>query len=127
MSVSVRTWLEGQLKPVLPASWRIIPNQRIPETIDRITVMLSFTRIERLPEAPIGSLKNYVTITVADPHQDLVKAENALDDAVNELCTALDGLSDQLLWTGASKVLVKDLYWGWDITVEIITEKEEES
>lgn len=123
MSVSVRTFLETELKPLLPAGWRIIPNQRIPETIDRVTVFFAVTRIESLPEAPLGSLKNYVTVTVASPHQDQVKAENALDANVLKLCTALDG-HKSIRWTGADKVLVKDPYIGWDITVEITTEKE---
>lgn len=123
MSVSVRQFLETQLTPLLPTSWRIIPNQRLPETIDRVTVFFSVTRIESLAEAPIGSLKNFVTITVASPNKDMVRAENALDKNVLTLCTALDGHKD-MHWTDAEKVLVKDPYWGWDIRVEIITEKE---
>lgn len=123
MSVSVRQFLEAQLTPLLPTTWRIIPNQRLPETIDRVTVFFSVTRIESLAEAPIGSLKNFVTITVASPNKDVVRAENALDKNVLTLCTALDGHKN-IRWTGADKVLVKDPYWGWDIHTEITTEKE---
>lgn len=123
MSVSVRQFLEDQLTPLLPTTWRIIPNQRIPETIDRTTVFFSLTRIESLAEAPIGSLKNYLTITVASPNKDVVRAENALDKNVLTLCTALD-THERIRWNDAEKVLVKEAYWGWDIRVEIITEKE---
>lgn len=123
MSASVRDYLDGELTPLLPATWKLIPNQRMPETIDGITVVLKHLKIERLPEAPIGSLKNSVTITVADPHQDQVTAEDALDDSVLTLITALDGHSN-ILWTGADKVLVNNTYLGWDITVEVNTEKE---
>jgi len=122
-SQSVREWLEDQLTPELPEGWRFIPNQRMAATIDRITVVLKHTDIERLPEAPLGTLRNTVVLTVADPHEDQVRAENELDDAVLELCTAIDGLPN-INWTRASKVLVNDTYLGWDITLTVISGKE---
>lgn len=123
MSVSVRDYLTAELTPLLPSTWKIIANQRVPETFDTVAVILKHLHIETLAEAPIGSLRNRVLITIADPHTDQVRAENALDEAVLELCTALDGHS-RIIWTGADKVLVTDTYLGWDITVEVITEKE---
>lgn len=122
-ATTVRAWLVDQLTPVLPAKWRLIENQRMPETIDRITVVLKHTTIERLPEAPIGQLRHTVILTVVDPHQDAVKAENALDQSVIELVTAIDGLQ-YVNWTGAAKVAVTDTYLGWDITLTAITGKE---
>jgi len=123
VSASVRSYLEAELKPLLPTTWRIIPNQRIPETIDRVTVALKVDRIEKLPEAPLGNLRNTVILTVADPHKDQVRAENALDDAVLNVLTALDGHSN-IDWTLAQKVLATETYLGWDITLTVITSKE---
>ena len=122
-SQSVREWLQAQLRSELPEGWKFIPNQRMAATIDRITVVLKHTDIERLPEAPLGNLRNTVVLTVADPHEDQVRAENELDDAVLELCTAIDGLPN-INWTRASKVLVNDTYLGWDITLTVISGKE---
>lgn len=120
---SLRDWIDEQLTPLLPDAWSLIPNQRIPETINATTVVLKHLKIERLEEAPLGQLRNTVTLTVADPHQDQVTAENELDESVLTLCTALDALP-KLNWTGAEKVLVSDTYLGWDITLTVITSKE---
>lgn len=121
-NLPVRAWLQQQLEPLLPAKWRIIPNQSMPQTIDRPTLIIKHLEMERLEEAPLGSLRHQITITVADPHEDQVKAEDALDDEVLQLCTALDALSG-LTWTGAKKVAVRDPYIGWDITLTVISTK----
>jgi len=122
-SQSVREWLTEQITPLLDDSWRILPNQRMPATIDRITVVVKYTAMERLAEAPQTHLRNTVTLTIADPHEDQVKAEDALDDAVLALCTVLDSLP-RIGWTGAQKVLVNETYLGWDITLTVISGKE---
>jgi len=123
MSVSVRAYVEAQIKPLLPAEWKFIPNQTMPETISQTVVIVKHSRIEKLPAAPIGHLQNTVTLTIVDPHADEVKAENALDDSVLELLTAIDG-HERINWSLAEKVAVKDPYIGWDITLTVITEKE---
>lgn len=94
----------------------------MPQTIEGITVVLKHSQMERLAEAPQGSLRNTVVLTVVDPHEDQTAAENALDDSVLELVTAIDTLP-KINWTNAEKVLV-DPYLGWDITLTVITEKE---
>jgi hypothetical protein len=119
---TVREWLEGQLTALLPDGWKIIPNQKTPQTIDVTTVVVKLTTIEPLAEAPAGSLSNGAVITIADPHKDDVAAENALDDSVLALCTALDALAG-ITWSKAQKVLVNDTYLGWDITCSILSTK----
>jgi hypothetical protein len=118
----VREFLAAQLTTLLPGTWKLIPNQRMPETIDKTTVVVKLTTIEPLAEAPAGTLSNGAVITVADPHQDDVTAENALDDAVLELCTAIDAVPG-MTWTKAEKVLVGQSYLGWDITASILSKK----
>ncbi len=122
---TVRDYLTRTLKPLLPADWRFIPNQRMPETISVVTAVVKHTRIEPLAAAPIGNANNTVVLTVASPpNQDNVKAEIALDDAVIAVVTAVDGL-DTVGWTLAEKVEVnKGKYLGWDITLTVITSKE---
>jgi hypothetical protein len=121
---SVREWLQQKLTPLIPPEWAFIPNQKIPETISKVTVFLTLTEIEPLPEAPTGSLSNSVTLTVVSVHEDQVKAENALDDHVLELCTALSGHA-QIIWTNAKKVGDLGPYTGWDVSLKVITRKED--
>lgn len=120
--IPVRVWLENTIKPLLPAGWRIKPNQVDPNTIDRVTVIFKFTEFVALSEAPVGHLQCEVVLTIIDPQSDLVKAENSLDDAVLELVTALD-FAKGLRWTRAAKVLAYEKYLGWDITTQIISRK----
>jgi hypothetical protein len=121
-SQTVREWLQATLTPLIPTAWAFIPNQKLPETIARVTVFLTLKEIEPLPEAPTSTLRNTITLTIVSPLQDEVKAENALDDDVLALVTALDG-HPRMTWSKATKVLVRDPYIGWDITLAVISAK----
>lgn len=123
MSVSVRDYLAAELAPLLLVGWKVIPEQRMPDTIKSTTVVLKHLSIEKLAEAPAGHLRNEVVLTVATPHEDIAKAENALDDAVVKLLSTLDG-HKTINWASAKKAQVTDAYLGWDITLTVITEKE---
>lgn len=124
MSASVRAYLEAELAPLLDEGWGIIPEQRFPETITKITVVLNHTSIEKLSEAPFGNLRNHVTLTVADPHEDVAASEDALDDAVVTLLSVIDR-HKSINWTEAKKVKVSDAYRGWDITLTVLTNPED--
>jgi hypothetical protein len=117
---SVRDLLVEAL--TFPAGWAVIPEQRIPGTLSQTTVILKHSRIEKLDEAPIGHLRNTVTLTVVDPHTDQSLAENELDDAVLALITSLDG-HPWINWSLAEKVAVRDPYIGWDVTLTVVTQK----
>lgn len=101
--MSVREWLDENLKPLLPEGWRWVPYQRNVDTLDAVTVIWKQSRIVPLDEAPLGAVRVEGTLTVCTPHQDIARAEEALDDAVTDLCSALDGL-DGIAWTSAQKV-----------------------
>ena len=120
---TVRSDLDALLAPKLPAGWKIIPHQTVPETLHTITVVLKHYKLEKLPEAPQRHLTNYFTLTVASPLTTVAKAEDDLDDAVLELVTAIDTLAS-VDWTEATKVLVNDSYIGWDISLTVITQPE---
>lgn len=121
MSSNVRAYLVEQLN--LPAGWKVIPEQRFPETISATTVILQHTRIEPLPAAPIGHLRHEVTLSVLSPFTDIAKAEDDLDDAVAAIITNLDG-HDQISWTAAEKTTHNDSYGAWNITLTVISSKE---
>ena len=123
MSDSVRAYLIEQLD--LPDDWTVIPEQRFPETIAKTTVVLQHTRIERMAEAPLGHLRNEVVLSVLDPHTDIASAEDALDDAIVALLSAIDAHST-IAWTGAEKVIHREAYPAWNITLSVITSKLDE-
>lgn len=105
----------------LPPAWRQVPEQRIPATIDRPTVILKHARVEKLREAPIGQLRHEVILAVFVPNRDLARAEDELDVAITEIIAALDG-HPTLNWTEAEKVVTPDgQFPGWEITLTVLT------
>lgn len=113
----VRGWLDENLAPLLPAGWRWVPEQRNLDTLDAVTVIWKQSRIMPLDAAPLGAVRVEGTLTVATPHTDIARAEEALDDAVIELCGALDGL-DGTAWTEAQKVVLGETGpLGYDISI----------
>lgn len=120
----LRAWFSSQVRPLLPASWRYIPNQDTPQTITVVTVVYKLLELEKLPEAPVGHLRPSITLTVLSPHEDDVKAENALDNDVITTLTALDA-HPTLSWSSCRKVRdQKTDRLAWDITLTAITTKE---
>ncbi|MGP6170624.1 hypothetical protein ACTU6V_05385 [Microbacterium sp. A204] len=118
---ALRAWFSSQIKPLLPAGWRYIPNQDTPAQITVVTVVYKLLEIEPLAEAPIGSNRNTIVLTVLSPHEDDVKAEDALDNDVIDMVTALDGHA-KIAWSRAQKVRdPKTDRLAWDITVSVIT------
>ena len=122
---SLRGALAEHLVPLLPAGWKFIPNQRVPETLNQITVVLKYVSLERLQEAPKRHLSNRLILTIATPLGDTALAENELDDAVIELTSALDE-NNRITWTKADKVLVNDRYLGWDISLTMTSQPTKE-
>lgn len=105
----------------LPPEWKQVAEQRIPSTIDRPTVVLKHSRVEKLKEAPIGQLRHEVILAVFVPNRDLARAEDELDSAITEIIAALDGHST-LNWTEAEKVVTPDgQFPGWEITLSVLT------
>lgn len=122
---TLRAWFSAQLKPLLPSTWRYIPNQMTPATITVPTLVYKLLEIEPLPEAPLGALRHRIVLTLLSPNEDDVKAEDALDNDVIALITALDPHST-IAWETARKVRdEKTSRLGWDITVTTITTKKE--
>ena len=121
VSDNLRSWFSSQIKPLLPSGWRYIPNQKTPETVTVPTLVFKLMELEPLPEAPRGSLSAGIVLTLICPLVDDVKAEDALDDDVLALMTALDG-HRHISWKSARKVRdsVTDRL-SWDLNVSAIT------
>lgn len=125
-----RRWITDQLKPVLPRRWTLAPYIRKPDELDGVTVVVHLQKIERLPEAPLGSQVATYLVTVVDPAQDWSQADAALDDEIVDLIAALDSVRNEsglpiLRWTSADRNTWNDTYLAFDISVTaIITPKE---
>lgn len=118
---NVRAYILGELD--LPEGWRQIDEQRVPDVIDRETVIVKHSRVEKLPEAPIGHLRHEAILGVFVPNRDLARAENRLDEAVTELLAVIDG-HPQINWSSAEKVVTPgNQYPGWEINLTVITSK----
>lgn len=125
-----RRWVLDVLKPNLPRRWTLAPYIRKPDDLDGITVIVHLQKIERLPEAPLGSQIATYLVTIVDPAQDWSQADANLDDEIVDLISALDLVRNQeglpvLRWTSADRNTWNDTYLAFDITVTaIITPKE---
>ena len=120
MSDNVREYVLNQLP--IPAEWRSIDVQRIPDVIERETVIVKHARIEKLPEAPNGHLRNEVILAVFIPNRDLARAENRLDLAVLDLIGMIDK-HPYINWSEAEKVITPNgAYPGWEISLTVNTE-----
>lgn len=120
--MSVRSWLQDAL--AVPSKWVWISEQRIPSTISKTTVITKHSRIQPLDEGSVGQLRHEVLLTVFAPNT--TAAEDALDEAVTLLITELDG-NDKIRFAQAEKVVSpNEQYFGWDITLSVITNPEPE-
>jgi hypothetical protein len=122
MSDSLRSDIAAVIKPHLPARWRFIPNQQTPERISVVTVVLKHLEINPLENLPIDHAASTVVLTVLNPNEDDVKAENALDDDVLTLFHAIRPAADWLRIDSAKKVRdERNNCLGWDFTLTAIT------
>lgn len=121
--MSVRSWLVDALD--LPEAWDVIAEQRVPDVIERRTVVvLKHSRIEPRDEGAVGQLRHTVIMSVFSPLTKVAAAEDDLDDAVTVLLTALDA-HDRINWTDAVKVVApNEKNFGWDITLSVLTDPE---
>lgn len=117
-----RKALAAALKPLLPRTWYIVDNQGTVDDVNRTVVRLKQLGITRLPQAPIGAHSVRFVITITAPNVSTQAAEDKLDDQVDDLIHALDGLNVE--WTDATKVIAGDRL-AYDINLTITSTKKE--
>lgn len=126
MSSDLRAYLKAQIMPKLPDTWKWVDTMRTIDVIEQPTVTYKLLGLEPLAEAPLGTLRARVVLTLTTPLADPEKAETQIDEDVLALVLALDGHSD-IAWTDASKVKDDRLdRLAWDLnTTAIITKNQE--
>ncbi|MDJ0336436.1 hypothetical protein QMG83_14510 [Salinibacterium sp. G-O1] len=120
---TLREQLADQLRPLLPAAWKLVDVERNVDATNTPVVQLKLGDIAKTDAAPQGMFTSTWTITIISPHQDITKAEYQLDDDVIDLLFALDTIPG-VQWSAAKKVAVDETRLGWDITTEMHVQKE---
>jgi len=123
---SPRGLLLGYLKPVLPSDWKLIASEAEVQDSRGTVLRLSQRSITRHPASPNGAHLNSFILTVAVVNQDIALSEDLLDDAVDTLLFAIDGLGGTVAWTTCEKGITNLGFeaLSYDITLTIATGSE---
>lgn len=117
---AVRSWLAGEIAPLLPEDWRIVPGISSVKTLLVPAVYFEFTQLEKVSELPTGHARAVFDLIVVDPRTDLTAAEDQVDDHLVDLVLALDG-HQQINWTGARKESIAEQFFGWRVALTVLT------
>lgn len=121
MADSPREKLAESLTEGFP-EWKVVPSERVPDSLDRPTLVLKQRTIARLPEAPQSHYTVGYFVTVVDDHTDFDAAETALDENVLAVWEYLMSLSNVHPKT-ATKALFADAYLAYDIETDLTVQK----
>ena len=93
--MSVRSQVADAIRPLLPQNMRITDVPRSLDGVDpnRPVVLLYRDRLEKAPNAQ-GAYFSTISLWIITPNIDTVRAEDALDSALDDVIAALD----QLVW-----------------------------
>lgn len=123
--MSIRSDLAAALKPLLPAGTKIVDVPRGLDGIEtaRPVVMLYRERLEKAPNA-IGAYFNTFALWIVSPNVDPRRAEDQLDNMLDEVIVALDSLS-WLNWANAERSTFGDNQApAYKVELTIVTDKE---
>lgn len=115
-AAGIRAWLAAQLQPLLPDEWVIVPGIAGVKTLLVPAVYFEYTAIEKTTGWPPGHVRTVLDMVIVDPHTDLVKGEDGVDELVVELIVAIDK-HDSINWSSAKKQEIADSYFGWRVSV----------
>jgi len=115
----IREAVLAEIRPLLPEEWDLKPGLASVKELSRTTVYCEYTRIEPLPEAPMGNARVGFDLTVSPLNKDVTKAEDLVDAHVVDLVLALDA-HDWISWSLAEKKSIADTYLGWVVTISAL-------
>jgi len=101
---NLRTGVTDALKPLLPATWQIVPFAKNLDAITRPVVMLQLEEVQRHPDAPNGARLITYSLLIIEPKNDPGPADDSLDANVINLIDAIDK-TPGLRWTSAKRVV----------------------
>lgn len=115
--MTVRTYLNQNLRPLLPAGWVVYDHDRTLTKISKVTALYVHRAIEPAPEQ--GWFLNTVSLVVCDPTQSEGKADVHLDDVMVDLIPALAAVGG-IQFLRAEKG-TRDTFPAWDVQLQIKT------
>lgn len=123
--MSTRKQLATALKPLLPSKVKIID---VPRSIDglevnRPVVLLYREKRAKAPNA-IGDYQDTFALWIITPGIDPARAEDALDDILDDVILAIDGIK-WIQWTSADRSVFGDAQApAYRIDITVIANKE---
>jgi hypothetical protein len=126
--MSVYKKLQETLEEILPEGWKFTEYEPLQDLPDVTGLTMKVREVRRIPQAPGAGYEVDWVVTVTSPNTSRETADPQLFDDLINLLIALDTLPDLswLTWTEATKVVGDDLErLAYDITIRIITEKDE--
>lgn len=120
--VNPRQYLAGELKPLLPKGWKIVPHAVALDTISEPVVKLQQVSVQPTASAPLSFHTVTIAVIIISPITNADNAEDSVDEMVNELLFALDEIPS-LSWTEATKDLYGDSNLAYRVDIEINIEK----
>lgn len=123
--MSIRSELVAALKPLLPNSVKFVDVPRGLDGIEssRPVVLLYRERIAKAPNAQ-GSYFNTFALWVISPNVDPRRAEDQLDNMLDQVITALDGVS-WLNWVNADRSVFGDNQApAYRVELQVISQKD---
>lgn len=124
-SDTVRGYVYGVLKPLVPSDWKTDPG--IPSAMHSLSkplMWLEYTAFEPLPEAPLAKIAASVDACIATNLSDVRKGEADADESIAELFEAAL-TSNSFYSIRATKTVFWDAYIGWRLSITVITENKE--
>ena len=123
--MSVRSQVAEGIAPLLPDNMRIIDVPRSLDGVDanRPVVLLYRDRLEKAPNAQ-GAYFSTISLWIITPNIDTVRAEDALDTALDDVIFALDQLP-WANWKTAERSIFGDAQApAYRIDLQVATTKE---
>ncbi|MBO0983930.1 hypothetical protein [Rathayibacter sp. SD072] len=117
--MSLRTSILDQLVPIAPEGVEVHRGLTLPGRIQKMTLAVSQNGISRNAQSPAVGLDCEFELFLLAPHEDLLKAEDLLDDHLTAVLDALDSTSN-LNWSSINRATVDDRFPGYAITVSTL-------
>lgn len=121
----IRKEIAKALRLKLPKGWRVIEFPAVPANPSQPVIIMRSSTIAKTPGAPRRYRTRGYMLGLIVPELDPEKAEDALDDAIETLVNALEEVDfPGLLWSEATRAKFDDRFQGYDVPVNITTQKE---
>lgn len=110
-----RQQLAEALEAELGGAWDLFPDPNtLRDTITRPAIIISRSKVEPLPAAPVGHLLNTFTLSLID---NKTADEDHLDDLLSDLLDALQDVA-QVTWTDATRATFNGTNPAYEITIQ---------